>query len=116
MPMASMVMLVDYRHVIHAPKCKPMKLLGPRYRDQLFPGSRRRNLEALMASPPAAAACRSDGRHPGLAHEQAVRGGTRNRRHGPGRPAAEPDRVCGALVPDARACRGPWSRSIPLRL
>ena len=30
--------VVDYRHVIHALKCKPMALLGLVYRDQLFPG------------------------------------------------------------------------------
>ena len=52
--------VVDYRHVIHALKCKPMALLGLVYRDQLFPRQAyTRTFEALTASLPARAACRT---------------------------------------------------------
>src|ERR1700748_1369852 len=42
--------VVDYRHVIHALRRKPMALLGLVYRDQLFPRrSYQRAFEALLA-------------------------------------------------------------------
>jgi hypothetical protein len=43
--------VVDYRHVIHALRCKPMALLNLVYRDQLFPRhAYARAFEALLAA------------------------------------------------------------------
>jgi hypothetical protein len=45
--------VVDYRHVIHALRRKPMALLNLVYRDRLFPRDTYRHaFEALRASPP----------------------------------------------------------------
>ena len=64
--------VVDYRHVIHALKRKPMALLGLVYRDQLFPRQAyARTFEALMAGLPARAACRTMVDMLALAHERA---------------------------------------------
>ena len=48
--------MVDYRHIIHALRCKPMALANLVYRDQLFPRpasapSRRCRMKAICASP-----------------------------------------------------------------
>jgi transposase InsO family protein len=64
--------VVDYRHIIHALKRKPMALLGLVYRDQLFP--RRayvRTFEALLAGLPTRTACRTMVDILALAHERA---------------------------------------------
>jgi hypothetical protein len=51
--------VVDYRHVIHALRRKPMALPGLVYRDQLFPREAYRRLfEAAMEALPQAQACR----------------------------------------------------------
>lgn len=51
--------VVDYRHVIHALRAKPMALPGLVYRDQLFPRDAYRRLyDAAMAALPEKAACR----------------------------------------------------------
>ncbi|MDI1265465.1 MAG: IS21 family transposase [bacterium] len=51
--------VVDYRHVIHALRRKPMALLGLVYRDQLFPREAYRlTFERLIAELPERAACR----------------------------------------------------------
>ena len=72
--------VVDYRHVIHALKCKPMALLGLVYRDQLFPRQAyARTFEALTASLPARAACRTMVGILALAHEQACEAELANR-------------------------------------
>lgn len=64
--------VVDYRHVIHALKRKPMALLGLVYRDQLFPRQvYARTFEALTAGLPARAACRTMVGILTLAHERA---------------------------------------------
>ena len=63
--------VVDYRHVIHALRRKPMALPGLVYRDQLFPRDAYRQLyEAAMAALPEKAACRLTVDILSLAHER----------------------------------------------
>src|ERR1700679_750536 len=51
--------IVDYRHVIHALRRKPMALLNLVYRDQLFPrDAYRRTFDRLVEKLPEKAACR----------------------------------------------------------
>jgi transposase InsO family protein len=51
--------VVDYRHVIHALRCKPMALLNLVYRDQLFPrDAYRRTFDRLLEKLPEKSACR----------------------------------------------------------
>jgi plasmid stability protein len=51
--------VVDYRHVIHALRRKPMALLGLVYRDQLFPrDAYRHTFDRLIEQLPERAACR----------------------------------------------------------
>jgi len=64
--------VVDYRHVIHALRRKPMALLGLAYRDSLFPRpAYARAFEALRAALPDARACRITVDLLALAHERA---------------------------------------------
>jgi len=64
--------VIDYRHVIHALRRKPMALLNLVYRDQLFPREAfRRTWEALIASHPPRNACRVMVGLLALAHERA---------------------------------------------
>jgi len=64
--------VVDYRHVIHALRCKPMALLNLVYRDQLFPRrAYRRAFEALLAADSEKRACRTMVGLLALAHERA---------------------------------------------
>jgi hypothetical protein len=63
--------VVDYRHVIHALRAKPMALPGLVYRDQLFPRDAYRRLyDAAMAALPEKAACRLVVDTLALAHER----------------------------------------------
>jgi hypothetical protein len=63
--------VVDYRHVIHALRRKPMALLGLVYRDQLFPREAYRlTFERLMARLPERQACRLMVDLLALAHER----------------------------------------------
>jgi hypothetical protein len=63
--------VVDYRHVIHALRAKPMALPGLVYRDQLFPREAYRRLyDAAMAALPEKAACRLVVGALALAHER----------------------------------------------
>jgi len=63
--------VVDYRHVIHALRRKPMALLGLVYRDQLFPrDAYRQTFERLLERLPQAAACRLMVNLLALAHER----------------------------------------------
>jgi hypothetical protein len=63
--------VVDYRHVIHALRAKPMALPGLVYRDQLFPRDAYRRLyDAAMAGLPEKAACRLVVGALALAHER----------------------------------------------
>ena len=63
--------VVDYRHVIHALRRKPMALPGLVYRDQLFPRDAYRRLyEAAMAALPEKLACRLTVDSLALAHER----------------------------------------------
>lgn len=63
--------VVDYRHVIHALRTKPMALPGLVYRDQLFPRDAYRRLyDAAMAALPEKAACRLVVEALALAHER----------------------------------------------
>lgn len=64
--------VVDYRHVIHSLRRKPMALLNLVYRDQLFPREAYRGTwEALIAALPARNACRIMVGLLALAHERA---------------------------------------------
>jgi hypothetical protein len=63
--------VVDYRHVIHALRRKPMALLGLVYRDRLFPrDAYRLAFEQLMAQLPERQACRLTVDLLALAHER----------------------------------------------
>jgi len=64
--------VVDYRHIIHALRRKPMALLNLVYREQLFPREAyRRTWDALVAVLPARHACRTMVGLLALAHERA---------------------------------------------
>jgi transposase InsO family protein len=64
--------VVDYRHVIHSLRRKPMALMGLVYRDQLFPRQAyTRAFEAMRAKLPARVACRTMVDLLALAHERA---------------------------------------------
>ena len=64
--------VVDYRHVIHALRRKPMALLNLVYRDQLFPREAyARAFEALLASEGEKQACRAMVELLALAHDRA---------------------------------------------
>jgi hypothetical protein len=63
--------VVDYRHVIHALRRKPMALLNLVYREQLFPRrAYRRAFEALLASDGEKQACRTIVGLLALAHDR----------------------------------------------
>lgn len=64
--------IVDYHHVIHALRRKPMALLNLVYRDQLFPRAVfRRAWEVLITSQPPRSACRTMVGLLALAHDRA---------------------------------------------
>jgi transposase InsO family protein len=64
--------VVDYRHVIHALRRKPMALLGLAYREQIFPRpAYARAFEAMRARLPARLACRGAVEILALAHDRA---------------------------------------------
>jgi hypothetical protein len=64
--------VVDYRHVIHALRKKPMALLNVVYRDQLFPRpAYKRAFEALLASEGVKIGCRTTVGLLALAHDHA---------------------------------------------
>jgi len=64
--------VVDYRHVIHALRRKPMALMGLVYRDKLFPRQAYgRAFEAMIAELPARLACRTMVDLLALAHDRA---------------------------------------------
>jgi hypothetical protein len=64
--------VVDYRHVIHALRCKPMALLHLVYREQLFPRrAYQRAFEALLAASGEKQACRTMVGLLALAHDRA---------------------------------------------
>ena len=63
--------VVDYRHVIHALRRKPMALLNLVYRDQLFPrDAYRRTFDRLLEKLPEKSACRMMVDLLALAHER----------------------------------------------
>ena len=63
--------VVDYRHVIHALRRKPMALLGLAYRDQLFPRDAYRQMfDRLLERLPEKSACRLMVNLLALAHER----------------------------------------------
>jgi transposase InsO family protein len=64
--------VVDYRHIIHALRRKPMALLNLVYREQLFPRrAYQRAFEALLAGDSEKTACRTMVRLLALAHDRA---------------------------------------------
>jgi hypothetical protein len=67
--------VVDYRHIIHSLRRKPMALMGLVYRDKLFPRQAyRRAFEALIDALPARMACRITVELLALAHDRACEG------------------------------------------
>jgi hypothetical protein len=63
--------VVDYRHVIHSLRCKPMALLNLVYRDALFPRpAYRQAWEKLLAAGDARTACKTMVALLALAHER----------------------------------------------
>jgi hypothetical protein len=67
--------VVDYHHVIHALRRKPMALLNLVYRDQLFPREAyRHSWEALLAALPPRIACRTMVGLLALAHDRTCEG------------------------------------------
>jgi hypothetical protein len=67
--------VVDYRHVIHALRRKPMALLNLVYREQLFPRRAYQHaFEALLASDTEKRACRTMVGLLALAHDRACEG------------------------------------------
>ena len=63
--------VVDYRHVIHALRRKPMALLGLAYRDRLFPrDAYRQTFDRLLERLPEKSACRLMVNLLALAHER----------------------------------------------
>ncbi len=64
--------VVDYRHVIHSLRRKPMALLGLVYRDQLFPrDAYRKTFDHLLERMPERTACRTMVELLALAHDRA---------------------------------------------
>ena len=64
--------VIDYRHVIHALRRKPMALLNLVYREQLFPRrAYQRAFEALLAGDSEKQACRTTVGLLALAHDRA---------------------------------------------
>jgi hypothetical protein len=64
--------VVDYRHIIHALRRKPMALLNLVYRDQLFPRDAfRHTWDRLVATQPSRNACRTMVGLLALAHDRA---------------------------------------------
>jgi hypothetical protein len=89
--------VVDYRHVIHALRKKPMALLNLVYRDQLFPRrAYARAFEALLAKGSEKHACRTMVGLLALAHERRAR-----------RPRARRGRR-GSAPPASLPCRTAW--------
>lgn len=67
--------VVNYRHVIHSLRRKPMALLNLVYRDQLFPREAyRRTFDALMEHLPPRQACRTMVELLALAHDRGCEG------------------------------------------
>lgn len=67
--------VVDYRHIIHSLRRKPMALLRLVYRDQLFPrDAYRRTFDTLLDALPERQACRRMVELLQLAHERACEG------------------------------------------
>ncbi len=64
--------VVDYRHVIHSLRCKPMALLNLVYRDQLFPRiAYAKTFDALLAAQSPRSACKIMVELLAMAHERA---------------------------------------------
>lgn len=64
--------VIDYRHIIHSLRCKPMALLNLVYRDQLFPRQAyARAFDALLAAQAPKIACKITVELLALAHERA---------------------------------------------
>jgi hypothetical protein len=67
--------VVDYRHLIHSLRRKPMALMGLVYRDKLFPREAyRRTFDVLVATVSARVACRTMVDLLALAHDRACEG------------------------------------------
>lgn len=66
------IQVVDYRHIIHSLRCKPMALLHLVYRDALFPRQAYRDAwDRLLAVGDARTACRTMVGLLALAHDRA---------------------------------------------
>jgi hypothetical protein len=101
--------VVDYRHVIHALRKKPMALLNLVYRDQLFPRpAYRRAFEALLTAAGDRRACKTTVELLALAHDRACESELAE--------ALDADVDAGRLpdLPFLRATFGPSPASVPL--
>ena len=101
--------VVDYRHVIHALRKKPMALLNLVYRDQLFPRpAYARAFEALLAAAGDRRACKITVELLALAHDRACEAELAE--------ALDADVDAGRLpdLPFLRAYFGPDAASVPL--
>ena len=101
--------VVDYRHVIHALRKKPMALLNLVYRDQLFPRSAyARAFEALLTAVGDRRACKITVELLALAHDRACEAELAE--------ALDADIDAGRLpdLPFLRAYFGPDPASVPL--
>ena len=100
--------VVDYRHVIHALRKKPMALLNLVYRDQLFPRpAYRHTFEALLAAVGDKRACKITVELLALAHDRACEAELAE--------ALDADVDAGRLpdLPFLRAYFGPDPASVP---
>ena len=101
--------VIDYRHVIHALRKKPMALLNLVYRDQLFPRpAYRRAFEALLTAAGDRRACKTTVELLALAHDRACESELAE--------ALDADVDAGRLpdLPFLRASFGPSPASVPL--
>jgi hypothetical protein len=115
--------VVDYRHVIHALRRKPVALLNLVYRDQLFPRDAFRHAwDRLVATQSSGNACRTMVGLLALAHDRAC-GAARFGTSGPPRPLPAPVRhqavhrlnQKGVSIENVRASRVIETRSLPKR-
>jgi hypothetical protein len=112
--------VIDYRHIIHALRRKPMALLNLVYRDQLFSRQAYRcAFDALLANRTEKQACRTMVGLLALAHERACEAELLRPSRPNSMPAGCPSstRCAGALHPTPLASRtspSRWCRSAPM--
>ena len=101
--------VVDYRHLIHSPRRKPMALMNLVYRDQLFPRAvYRRAFEALLEATDEKTACRCTVGLLALAHDRSCEAALATHLEGAARPrhTARPRTTPPALCPRSGSTAG----------